>query len=91
MNDPLSRALISVQTLLNDCVHNIKAYMHSMLNLDRANKIAITVSIGAIGISIAAYFHVLSLRKRKRILGKSQGLINMVEYHHLYGEYFNAF
>ena len=49
------------------------------INRNRLNKIILTVSIGAIGLSIAAnyYFRLLSIRK-KRILNRSQQLIETV-------------
>lgn len=54
-------------------------HIYKAISANRVNKIVFTVSIGAIGVSLAAnyYFRILSL-KNKRILNKNSQLIEMV-------------
>ena len=64
--------------LLEKLQKNSRLILNAISVNRNISKIIITVSISAIGISIAAnyYFRLLSLRKR--ILNKSQHLIEMV-------------
>ncbi len=80
MNSSFSKATSKLLTELFEKLQQNSRLLLNSINVNRnLNKIIITVSIGAIGISIAAnyYFRLLSIRK-KRILNKSQHLIEMV-------------
>ncbi len=87
MSSSLSKTTSKLITELFAKLKQNSRLILNAINVNRnLNKIIITVSIGAIGISIAVnyYFRLLSIRK-KRILNKSQHLIEMViRYKYIY-------
>jgi hypothetical protein len=63
---------------MRQIVNQMKEFIHSLRENNFNRNILITVSLGAIGISIAANYYLHIVKNKKKRVNKSRQLIEMV-------------
>jgi hypothetical protein len=66
---------------MREYLYQFRSFFQNITNT-QVKKIVITVSISAIGLSIAAnyFFHVLSLKNKRKVLSKTRHIIQTVSF-----------